>query len=638
MKRSIVKHAYVLFIVMLTGFLVWGCGGGGDGSGHWDSDDKAPFVTDESPADGSIGVLLGTTITPMEVTATFNEAMEPTTLTTTTFTLKRGIIAVSGEVNYAGVTAVFTPDVPLLQDTLYTATITTGAEDLAGNPLASNYVWEFTTLVVPDTIQPFVISTSAADGATGLPINRNSTATFNEPMDSTTLVSPATSFTLCSTATNGGACVTPVAGVVSYIGNTATFNPDDDLTNLTWYRAEVTAAATDPSGNALVVGLRANPWWWQTAAILDVTGPQVTFTNPADTDIDVPLDKAINATFDEEMLATTLVSPATNFVVCSTGAVFGGLCIGPDIAGEVVYNPITNIATFTPAAPLTAETSYTAEILTAATDLAGNPLTNGPVPNPWSFTTVADPVLPVPLAIDLGAAESFGIAARAGMTSSGVTVVNGDIALYSNPSCTDSTGGPGLASADCTGFKVWVHPTGMTVNGSIYYAGGPDDLIALQVTNDLTAAWNEGWLKPDTFATSFLSGQLAGKTLLPGVYHETVLNLAAGGTCQLDAVNDANAIFIIKVDTSLTDSGILINPSKIELIRGAQARNVWFIVNTAATIGTGTVWNGNILAGGTLSISGGSTVNGRLLGGAAGAGAFTMTVGDSPSPVVINVP
>ena len=154
--------------------------------------------------------------------------------------------------------------------------------------------------------------------------------------------------------------------------------------------------------------------------------------------------------------------------------------------------------------------------------------------------------------------------------------------------------------------------------------------------------------KPDTLAPAggtvaagALGGPLpTGKTFLPGVYTATTtMNLAAGNLAILDAVGDPNAVFIFKVGTALTDAGILANPSEIRLVNGAHARNVWFVVNGAATLGTGTKWNGNILAGGTIVLSGGSTVNGRLLAGAAGAGAFTMT--STPpleSPIIITVP
>lgn len=71
--------------------------------------------------------------------------MNPLTITAATFTLKRGLTPVSGAVSYAGVTATFTPAVNLAASTTYTATITTGAKDLAGNALAVGKVWSFTT-------------------------------------------------------------------------------------------------------------------------------------------------------------------------------------------------------------------------------------------------------------------------------------------------------------------------------------------------------------------------------------------------------------------------------------------------------------------------------------------------------------
>jgi hypothetical protein len=71
--------------------------------------------------------------------------LAPLTVTNVTFTLKQGTAPVSGTVNYAGVTATFTPSSSLAASTVYTATITTVVKDLAGNTLASNFIWSFTT-------------------------------------------------------------------------------------------------------------------------------------------------------------------------------------------------------------------------------------------------------------------------------------------------------------------------------------------------------------------------------------------------------------------------------------------------------------------------------------------------------------
>src|SRR6185369_1515018 len=167
------------------------------------------------------------------------------------------------------------------------------------------------------------------------------------------------------------------------------------------------------------------------------------------------------------------------------------------------------------------------------------------------------------------------------------------------------------------------------------------------VTNHLNVAWTDGMNKVDTQA-GLLLGQLGrpgpvGKIIIPGVYNEANLGFAAGTVGTFDGLNDANAIFIIKVGTiggagDFVDSGTLLLPTQVKLINGAQARNIWFVSRRDITIGSGTTWNGNILAGRTAVINNGSTVNGRVLAGAAGAGAITLTGAASPSRTSISVP
>jgi hypothetical protein len=79
------------------------------------------------------------------ISAEFSETMDPLTITGSSFILKVGTTLVPGSVNYSGTTATFTPTNSLLSDTTYTATITTGAENVVGTPLANNYVWTFST-------------------------------------------------------------------------------------------------------------------------------------------------------------------------------------------------------------------------------------------------------------------------------------------------------------------------------------------------------------------------------------------------------------------------------------------------------------------------------------------------------------
>ncbi|MFV5686721.1 Ig-like domain-containing protein [Flavobacterium sp. GB2R13] len=100
----------------------------------------APKVTATDPADNATGVAVNKIIT-----ANFSTAMDPLTINATTFTLKNGNTIVPGVVSYLGTTLSFNPTNNLLAGTTYTATINTGAKNLAGMSLANDYVWNFST-------------------------------------------------------------------------------------------------------------------------------------------------------------------------------------------------------------------------------------------------------------------------------------------------------------------------------------------------------------------------------------------------------------------------------------------------------------------------------------------------------------
>ncbi|MDP2314228.1 MAG: ice-binding family protein [Pseudomonadota bacterium] len=104
--------------------------------------DDAPMVSDTLPVDTATNVSLGASLV-----ATFSEPMDPTTLTTLSFVVEQDSMPVSGmvTVDEVALTATFTPDDALGLGLLYTATITTGATDLAGTAMDDDYTWSFTT-------------------------------------------------------------------------------------------------------------------------------------------------------------------------------------------------------------------------------------------------------------------------------------------------------------------------------------------------------------------------------------------------------------------------------------------------------------------------------------------------------------
>src|SRR5438874_5591351 len=92
-------------------------------------------------------------------------------------------VKVAVTVSYAGVTATFTPASALAPLTTYTATVTTGARNLAAIALATGFSWSFTTGVTPDTTRPIVSATVPANAATAVAINQTINAAFSKAMD-----------------------------------------------------------------------------------------------------------------------------------------------------------------------------------------------------------------------------------------------------------------------------------------------------------------------------------------------------------------------------------------------------------------------------------------------------------------------
>ena len=153
-----------------------------------------------------------------------------------------GTTPVAGVVTYSGTTATFTPTSSLTANTLYKATITTGAKNVAGTSLTKDYVWTFTTGAAPDTTAPTVTLTAPLNEATGIVLTSKVAITFSEAMDPNTI--SALTFTLSQ-----GANV--VLGAVTYTGVIATFTPTASLLPNKPYTATVTTGAKDMSGNAL---------------------------------------------------------------------------------------------------------------------------------------------------------------------------------------------------------------------------------------------------------------------------------------------------------------------------------------------------------------------------------------------------
>ncbi|TDL41783.1 hypothetical protein E2R57_00420 [Arthrobacter nitrophenolicus] len=137
------------------------------GEGGGSTDTTPPTVTTTAPAAGATGVAV-----TANVTGTFSEGMDAATITSSTFMLRAGTTAVPATVTYSGTDRVATlnPGADLAAGTQYTATIkggTSGVKDAAGNALAADRTWTFTTAAAQPVQSPIAAKAESLNGALG---------------------------------------------------------------------------------------------------------------------------------------------------------------------------------------------------------------------------------------------------------------------------------------------------------------------------------------------------------------------------------------------------------------------------------------------------------------------------------------
>jgi Ice-binding-like len=184
--------------------------------------------------------------------------------------------------------------------------------------------------------------------------------------------------------------------------------------------------------------------------------------------------------------------------------------------------------------------------------------------------------------VGLGTTDSFAVLAGSTVTNTGPSVISGSVGLD-----------PGSA---VIGF-----PPGIVLAGTTHVSDG----VALQAKNDLVTAYNDA---AGRSSTATVSGDLAGRTLTPGVY-TSASSLGLSGALTLDAQGNPSAVFVFQAGSSL----IVGSGSQVNLIGGAQACNVYWQVGSSATVGTGSAFVGNILALTSITMTTGATLNGRAL-------------------------
>lgn len=220
--------------------------------------------------------------------------------------------------------------------------------------------------------------------------------------------------------------------------------------------------------------------------------------------------------------------------------------------------------------------------------------------------SVASPALAA-TSINLGAADSYAILAGSTVTNTGSTVINGDLGLS-----------PGTS---VTGF-----PPGV-LNGNLHVADSSAALAQVSLTGAYLAA------SQTTTATT--PAELGGTTKVAGVYESSNGTFAITGTLTLDAQGDPSAVFIFKSSTTLVTGG----SSRVVLLNGAQACNVFWQVGSSATLGSNSSFKGTILAAVSATVTTGASIEGRVLtrGGAVTLDTSTVTRPSCATPPVATV-
>lgn len=313
------------------------------------------------------------------------------------------------------------------------------------------------------------------------------------------------------------------------------------------------------------------------------TTPTVLSSTPINGAIDVPLDGSVSATFSEAMDPATLT---TSTFTLTTGV--------PPVAvpGMVIYANST--AVFWPAADLASDGVFTATISTEANSGSGVALA---AQYAWSFT--GDGVAVGGPAVTLGTAANYVVLARDAISGTTATVTGN---LGVSPAAATLITGFSLALDVSTLFS-----TSAQITGRAYAAdyGSPTPCRMVTAISDMDLAYAEAAARqPNTLELN--AGDIGGMTLAPGVYR-----WASAVTVPTSVTLDGNAsaVWIFQIAGALTTTA----STNIVLTGGALAKNVFWKVSGAVTLGASSHLEGVVLAATSVTLGAGTTVKGRLL-------------------------
>ncbi len=320
-------------------------------------DTTLPLVVSTTPSSGTTSVAVNTTISTL-----FSEAMDVSTIGTSTFFLSGGVTGTITTSTGTATTASFKPSNNLAYNTSYTVTVKKGSSDLAGNSMASDYTWSFTTgSLASDTTAPVggITINNDASYTTTRDVTLNLSATDNIGVAGYSL---STSTAVPSATSTSWVSVTPAASFTRDVSYTLG-SGDGSKVVYVFYK--------DAAGNI------SNAH--RDSIILDTIPPSVISTIPSGRATGVAVDTSISAIFSEAMDVSTI---GTSTFFLSDG-----------VTGTITTRTGTvTVATCLPSRELAYNTTYTTTVTTGTKDKAGNAL---PANVTWSFTTAGTMTTPI---------------------------------------------------------------------------------------------------------------------------------------------------------------------------------------------------------------------------------------------------
>lgn len=483
-----------------------------------------------------------------------------------------------------------------------------------------------------------VVTTDPADKAVNVVINKVITATFNTNMDPETI--NASSFIIKQGTQEIEGTVAPTADAAVY-----TFTPKVALSPFTTYTGTITKASRDVLHTAMVedyvwtfttiplISLSASPVAGGTtagegfiaqdsvAAITATPNTGYTFTSWTENGTVVSTSPSLTFAMDGNKSLVANFTPVVigRFaVVLSSNPAIGGSTLGSGSyeTGSVVT--IAAVANFGYSfvnwtgdeRGTTSSLSFT---IGSNKNIVANfkldPTNTTPVP-PITTNPPTTPTQPPvgtapkgPANINLGSAGDFTILTKAGISTTGVTSVGGDIGV--SPA----------AATSITGFGLIMDSNNQSshtpaVTGKVYaadYAAPTPAKMTTAVKDMETAFTTANGLTTPAPIVGLYSGNISGRVLAPGLYKWASGVLITNAGVTLAGGPNDTWVFQISQDLTVNSSAI------VTLIGGAQAKNITWVVSGQATLGTNANFSGTILSKTLISLNTGTVVKGRLL-------------------------